>query len=193
MPKTIKGARLIHKRSNDPNASPTIPTNDDHTTGWLNTDIYIGELFINTSATESKIWFRESSGTTRMATLNSLGKLPKDQLTSNEQNIIDNHTSSGDKNTTVDTDLQYININCESPSINVIGVSNISLSNLETVQSNVYYIGLYMDGEAGCNLTTNITGTGLSITKNIVGNSTAKYGICLMWRGMWIIISDTTN
>lgn len=194
MPKTIKGARLIHKRSDSPGVSPTIPPNDDHTTGWLNTDIYIGELFINTSATEPTIWFRESSGTTRMATLDGLGKLPKEQLTSNEQNIIDSHTSNGTIETTVDVDTQYINITCESPSININGVSDIVLSNLETLRTNIYYISLYMDGDTGCDLTTNITGTGLGITKNIVGNTTAKYGICLMWTGaMWIIISDTTN
>lgn len=47
MVKIVKGARVIQKRSDISGQLPTIPSNDDHTTGWLDTDIYKGELFIN--------------------------------------------------------------------------------------------------------------------------------------------------
>jgi hypothetical protein len=197
MPKTIKGARIIHKRSNVPGVSPTIPPNDDHTTGWLNTDIYIGELFVNTSSTEPKIWFRESSGTTEIATLDDNSRLPKEQLTSNEQNIVDDHSSTGTITTSVIIDTQYINISTISSSISISGVSDIVLDNLETTLTNIYYISLYMEGGGtGCNLITNIKSTseGTIITDSVSNLDTLKKGICLMWTGaMWIIVSNTTN
>ena len=42
-----QGARIIHKRTSVTGLEPTTPTNDDHTTGWADTDIYEGELYIN--------------------------------------------------------------------------------------------------------------------------------------------------
>ena len=42
--------RIIQKYSNSTGVVPTIPTSSDHTDGtWLNTDIYPGELFVNTA------------------------------------------------------------------------------------------------------------------------------------------------
>lgn len=198
MSKVIKGARLIHKRSNNASDLPTIPPNNDHTTGWLNTDIYIGELFLNTSPTEPKMWFRNNNGITRIATLDNNGKLLKDQLTSNEHNIIHEYSSNDNKITNINIDTQYINISCISSSIDVNGVSDIILDNLETNNTNIYYISLYMEGGgSGCDLTVNIKSLLQSttvITDNITGSNTLKRGICLMWNGaMWFIVSNTLN
>jgi len=197
MSKVIKGARLIHKRSNNASDLPTIPPNNDHTTGWLNTDIYVGELFLNTSPTDPKIWFRNSSGTTRMATLDDNGKLLKEQLTSNEHNVIDEHTLSGNITTNINENTQYINISCKSPSTSINGVSDIILDNLETNITNIYYISLYMDGGgSGCDLTVNIKSTsdGTIITDNVTGSNSLKRGICLMWSGAkWFIVSNILN
>ena len=121
MPKTIKGARLIHKRSNVPGVIPTMPKNDDHTSGWLLNDIYEGEIFMNTSVSYPKIWFRNSDGFIRIATLDNNGRLLKDQLTSNEHNIINNHDSSNTIITVVNEYVQYINISCTSESISING------------------------------------------------------------------------
>lgn len=47
MTKIVKGARIVHKRINE---TPTIPINNDHTSGsWLNTDIYEGEVCLKLS------------------------------------------------------------------------------------------------------------------------------------------------
>lgn len=57
MAKTVKGARFVLKRTDIPNSTPTVPPNNDHTTGWIDTDIYQGELFLNIY--DDKIWFRD--------------------------------------------------------------------------------------------------------------------------------------
>lgn len=46
----IQFSRLISKQSDVTGVVATIPTTDDHSDGsWLDTDIYIGELFLNTA------------------------------------------------------------------------------------------------------------------------------------------------
>ena len=53
----IDNIRICHKRSNTAGVEPTIPTVADHKTpGWLPTDLYDGELFMNTA--DHKIWYR---------------------------------------------------------------------------------------------------------------------------------------
>ena len=59
MAKTTRGARFVLKRSSSPGASPTVPPNNDHTTGWIDTDIYVGEIFLN--ITDNKMWFRNDT------------------------------------------------------------------------------------------------------------------------------------
>lgn len=57
---SIDQIRLCHKRSNTAGVEPTIPTVADHNTpGWLPTDLYDGELFMNTA--DHKIWYRTGS------------------------------------------------------------------------------------------------------------------------------------
>lgn len=59
MAKSVKGARFVPKRTDVLGATPTVPPNNDHTSGWLDTDIYKGEIFINIA--DSKMWFRNIS------------------------------------------------------------------------------------------------------------------------------------
>ena len=59
MAKTVKGARFVLKRTDVPGSSPTVPPNNDHTTGWIDTDIYEGELFLNVY--DDKMWFRDTN------------------------------------------------------------------------------------------------------------------------------------
>lgn len=68
MAKIVKGARFVSKYANSTNIKPTIPVdstetsfqNDDHTTGWNSTDIYVGEWFFNIY--DSKAYFRTPNG-----------------------------------------------------------------------------------------------------------------------------------
>lgn len=60
MAKIEKGARFISKYSDSSEIKPTIPTNDDHTTGWNSTDIYEGEWYFNTA--DSTAYFRSDNG-----------------------------------------------------------------------------------------------------------------------------------
>ena len=60
MTKVVKGARFISKISEVPGVEPTIPPNDDHTLGWKDTDIYVGEWFWN--ITDGLIYFRDNNG-----------------------------------------------------------------------------------------------------------------------------------
>jgi hypothetical protein len=53
MSKKIAFARQILKRLTTPFQQPTIPTSNDHTDGtWVNTDLYSGEMCLNTSSRE---------------------------------------------------------------------------------------------------------------------------------------------
>lgn len=53
------GGRFIVKKTNVPNLIPTISIYPEHTSGmWIDTDIYEGELFINTY--DNRFWFRSS-------------------------------------------------------------------------------------------------------------------------------------
>ena len=68
MAKIVKGARFVSKYANSTNIKPTIPVdstetsfqNDDHTTGWNSTDIYVGEWYFNIY--DSKAYFRTPNG-----------------------------------------------------------------------------------------------------------------------------------
>jgi hypothetical protein len=89
MAKEIKGARFVLKRSNVPGETPTIPPNNDHTSGlWIDTDIYSGEMFLNVA--DDKMWFRNASDTKDVATemvqlvpLNSGGTIDTSYLPGN--------------------------------------------------------------------------------------------------------------
>jgi len=56
MTKILKKARYVLNRTIETGLIPTVPPNEDHTIGWINTDIYKGELFLNTM--DSRMWFR---------------------------------------------------------------------------------------------------------------------------------------
>ena len=66
MSKVVKGARFISKITEVPGVEPTIPPNDDHTLGWRDTDIYVGEWFWN--VTDAKIFFRDNNGISLIVT-----------------------------------------------------------------------------------------------------------------------------
>jgi hypothetical protein len=79
MAKIVQGARVLTKRTDISTVIPTLPPNDDHTTGWLESDIYEGEVFVN--VTDKRVWIRTSGTTvddamTEFAMLQSNGKLP---------------------------------------------------------------------------------------------------------------------
>lgn len=60
MAKEVKGARFVLKRSIQEGYVPTVPPNDDHTSGlWTDTDIYKGEMFLN--MVDGKMWFRNEN------------------------------------------------------------------------------------------------------------------------------------
>lgn len=79
MSKSVIGARLIHRLSTVSGVTPTIPTNDDHTTGWLATDIYKSELFININ--DDRAWTRTNSGITEFVMTDRLtNKVPVSRM-----------------------------------------------------------------------------------------------------------------
>lgn len=54
------GGRFIIKKTDKPNETPSISKYESHTSGmWKSTDIYEGELFINTS--DNRMWFRNNN------------------------------------------------------------------------------------------------------------------------------------
>lgn len=96
MSKSVIGARLIHRLSSVGGVIPTIPTNDDHTTGWLATDIYKSELFININ--DDRAWTRTNSGITEFVMTDRItNKVPVNRM-ANEINgnfFISNQLSVG--------------------------------------------------------------------------------------------------
>lgn len=79
MSKSVIGARLIHRLSTVSGVTPTIPTNDDHTTGWLATDLYKSELFININ--DDRAWTRTNSGITEFVMTDRLtNKVPVSRM-----------------------------------------------------------------------------------------------------------------
>ena len=82
MAKTTRGARFVLKRSDVSGASPTVPPNADHTTGWIDTDIYVGEIFLN--ITDNKMWFRNDvDDMVQMVPLTSGGTIDPSYLPGN--------------------------------------------------------------------------------------------------------------
>jgi hypothetical protein len=79
MSKVVQGARVLIRRTTAIGMIPSIPLTNDHTLGWLDSDIYEGEIFSN--LTDKRIWIR-TSGTsvndaiTEFAMLDTTGKLP---------------------------------------------------------------------------------------------------------------------
>lgn len=58
---TIDETRIVIKYSTISGQEPTIPLSDDHGDGtWIPTDLYIGELFMN--SVDNKIWIRTDNG-----------------------------------------------------------------------------------------------------------------------------------
>ena len=81
MAKITKGARMRNKIVNTPGAEPTIPINDDHTTGWRSTDIYIGEFMLN--STDDRLFIRADDGKREMVVLDEDGLIPGRLIPSN--------------------------------------------------------------------------------------------------------------
>lgn len=166
MSKTVKGARIRHRRSDIVTDVPTIPPNDDHTTGWANTDIYVGEIFMNTNSDSPGMWFRNETGMTQLATYNSVSVT----------GITDGGTLTVSKGT------QYVVV---SGTCNGTVGYTVYLTQLETI-INVVYISVDITVISGT-LTVNINGS-----TGLVLSVTTTTGICLMWNGVnWIVISNT--
>lgn len=199
MAKTVKGARIRLRRTNTAGAVPTIPPNDDHTTGWLDTDIYIGELFINTSVTGSRIWFRETTGITEIATLDkTTNRLPIGQLTNNKQEISQAFASSYSFTSIVNTGVQYIIIKTAISGLAAIfATHNIDLTNLETVGTvSLVHISLEMNNNTQDLVVYFNSSVGVVLSVPLTSmDSPVLRGICLMWDGSsgWVVISNTLN
>jgi hypothetical protein len=196
MAKTVKGARIRLRRSAEAGSIPTIPPNEDHTTGWKETDIYIGELFINTSITTPGIWFRDSSvsGITQIATLDKItNKLSADQIPSvsvimtNVFNIAQTIESTPDDNT------QYLIIDDSVVGSGVVGSTHIIyLTLLETTPKVINISLLTNNNNSGNTLDVYIKDSNLNSIITVSTNGLR--GISLMWDlTRWVIISNNLN
>jgi hypothetical protein len=196
MTKIVKGGRFRLKRSDVSNVSPTIPPNNDHTTGWLDTDIYTGELFANVNSSTPGIWFRDNGGMTQMATLDKITKkVPYSQLPAfltPETKYYSYSFSGNTYSDTVSGDTQYIVVSGTS----AIGINiyNLILSGLENSVKTLF-ISLNLIYGGGTSLTVNIkNGLGNNVLTYNITNSNMLRGINLMWNGnTWVIISNTLN
>lgn len=63
--------RLICKRATTTTTEPTVPSTSEIDAGWVATDIYEGELFINTK--DDRIWMRTQNGIVEIGTSGSIG------------------------------------------------------------------------------------------------------------------------
>ena len=57
-------SRILVKRSSQVGTVPTIPATSEIDNTWLNTDLLVGEMFINT--VDDRIWYRSSTGITEI-------------------------------------------------------------------------------------------------------------------------------
>jgi hypothetical protein len=81
MTKLVKGARLLIKNSEISGIEPTVPAVEDHTLGWLDTDIYKGEFFLN--MVDYRLWTRTNTGVTEIALIDPIsGKIRVSDLPS---------------------------------------------------------------------------------------------------------------
>jgi hypothetical protein len=81
MTKLVKGARLLLKNSVIGGVTPTVPPVEDHTLGWLDTDIYKGEFFLNME--DYRLWTRTNTGITEIALIDPIsGKIRVSDLPS---------------------------------------------------------------------------------------------------------------
>jgi hypothetical protein len=81
MTKLVKGARILMKRSEIAGEKPTVPPIEDHTLGWLDTDIYKGEFFIN--MVDYRMWTRTNTGITEIPVIDPIsGKIKVSDLPS---------------------------------------------------------------------------------------------------------------
>lgn len=67
----ILDSRILLKRSTTAGTTPTVPASSSHTDGtWVNTDIYEGELFLNTA--DARLFTRQGSNIKEIGLQNSL-------------------------------------------------------------------------------------------------------------------------
>lgn len=72
----ILDSRILLKRSTTAGAMPTVPASSSHTDGtWVNTDIYEGELFLNTA--DARLFTRQGSNIKEIGLQNSLIGTPQ--------------------------------------------------------------------------------------------------------------------
>lgn len=72
----ILDSRILLKRSTTAGATPTVPASSSHTDGtWVNTDIYEGELFLNTA--DARLFTRQGSNIKEIGLQNSLIGTPQ--------------------------------------------------------------------------------------------------------------------
>lgn len=184
MTKVVKGSRIRLKRTTRSGVTPTIPTTDDHTTGsWADSDIYIGEMFLNVDGSNPRTWFRDLTGTSEIQTTNS------EFIT----NVI---SSSTTVNNTISGRTDNIIIDVSSTGV-FTGITNIILDDLENGTSDIriVHISLNIDASSGGNLTVNITSTSpTTVVSTVIDSTTILKGIILMWNGTrWVILSNIEN
>lgn len=192
MAKTVKGARIRLRRTAEAGQVPTIPPNEDHTTGWKDTDIYIGEMFINTSLTTPGIWFRESTGVTQIATLDKItNRLSASQIPSVSRIINNIFFTSDNIIDTIADGTQYIIIDDSVTGSGVIGNNIIDLSSLETSVAKVIHMSVMSNNNGN---TLNIHIKGSNVTDILTISTNGIRGISLMWDlTKWVILSNNPN
>lgn len=89
----ILDSRILLKRSTTAGATPTVPASSSHTDGtWVNTDIYEGELFLNTA--DARLFTRQGSNIKEIGLQNSLiGTSRFATLTLTSAQILDLYTT----------------------------------------------------------------------------------------------------
>jgi len=186
MAKIIKGGRIIQKKTEILNQQPTIPNNNDHTSGWLNTDIYTGELFLNINENSKGMWFRGNSGITRIATLDDNDKLPIEFLTNNSTTIEHSYSVTTSVIDTIDNNTQYVIISGVSSGGIISNV--VKLDNLESIDVNIIYISINLYVIGGTSYTIDIKDSNDNTIKSIYTETTSTEFITLMWdKNKWNI------
>ncbi len=128
-------SRLIVKRSTQTGVIPTIPSSSTLDDTWLSTDIYIGELFINTA--DDKIWYRADSGIVEITGGGGGGgdsiMSANDTMTANRTQDLAGFIQTWDDGTFLSTDIIHSMLNGETTANEHPFVSvNYSLGNTST-------------------------------------------------------------
>jgi hypothetical protein len=138
MTQYVQQSRILIKRSEVSGVVPTIPAgspepSNDHTDGtWLATDLYIGEMFINTA--DDRIWYRSESGIIEISTGSSV------------DTYVESASLSGHTLTLTRTDAVDVTVDLED--FDVIQFDTTYTETGSEPEGSIYY-----DADSGFNMT----------------------------------------